>query len=150
MAVNKSSEAYRRRAKNYNAKVMRRFRDKLEAVPVRAVEALAEGLMDIAELSFQYTPLDKGPLRNSLYVDIQYKNRKYTGVVGYATEDVKLGNIKQNSDFAPYAVFVHEIPRSNYTTAGTGHLFLTRAFDEKKDEVLKRIEEATATKRKSK
>lgn len=140
MPVNKSSEPYKRRAKNYRDKVTRRFKQQLGEVPLRAVEALTEGLKDIAATALDYTPLDKGPLRASQYIQVNKPERnKYVGVVGYASSDVKLGNVKENTDHAPYAVFVHEIPANNYTTAGTGHLFLTRAFDEHKEQVLKDI-----------
>ena len=68
------------------------------------------------------TPMDTGELRRSIYMK-------------EATEGNLTVEVGSSGAIAPYNVYVHEIPKLNYTTAGTGSKFLERPFYEEKDKI---------------
>lgn len=68
------------------------------------------------------TPLDTGELRRS--ISVREANEK-----NLEAEIVSSGAI------APYNVYVHEIPKTNYTTRGTGAKFMERPFEEEKHKI---------------
>lgn len=72
------------------------------------------------------TPMDTGELRRSIYLK-------------KATEDNLTIEVGSRGAIAPYNVWVHEIPKTNYTTEGTGHKFLERPFEESKHKIKKFI-----------
>ncbi|MBC2855479.1 HK97 gp10 family phage protein [Cetobacterium sp. 2A] len=74
------------------------------------------------------TPLDTGELRRSIYKT-------------EATEDSLTIEVGSRGAIAPYNVYVHEIPKTNYSTEGTGHKFLERPFEETKHLVSEFIKE---------
>lgn len=85
--------------------------------------AVAKGLNKYAERLkeevINATPMETGELRRSIYKT-------------EATEDNLVIEVGSRGAIAPYNVYVHEIPRTNYTTPGTGHKFLERPFEETK------------------
>lgn len=77
------------------------------------------------------TPMDTGELRRSIYLK-------------KATEDNLTIEVGSRGAIAPYNVWVHEIPKTNYTTEGTGHKFLERPFEESKHKLKEFIKKEIA------
>lgn len=78
------------------------------------------------------TPVEHGPLSNSIFSDAERLKNKSVGRVGYT---------------AKYAPFVHEMPASNnFTKSGTGPKFLERAVSENHAQILKIIQKRTKIK----
>lgn len=98
-------------------------------------QAVAKGLNkfgeDLQEKVINTTPLDTGELQRSIYLK-------------KATEDNLEIEIGSRGTIAPYNVWVHEIPRTNYTTEGTGHKFLERPFEENKHKLKEFIKKEIA------
>lgn len=88
--------------------------------------AVARGLNNFGEhlkgKVIDATPMDTGELRRSTYMK-------------EATEENLTVEVGSSGAIAPYNVYVHEIPMTNYTTAGTGSKFLERPFYEEKDKI---------------
>lgn len=98
---------------------MSNIKKKLDIAVARGLNKFGEHLKDKV---IEATPLDTGELRRSIY--------KKDATEGNLT--VEVGS---SGAIAPYNIYVHEIPMTNYTTAGTGSKFLERPFYEEKDKI---------------
>lgn len=98
-------------------------------------QAVARGLNkfgeDLQGKVIDATPMDTGELRRSIYLK-------------KATEDNLTIEVGSRGAIAPYNVWVHEIPKTNYTTEGTGHKFLERPFEESKHKLKEFIKKEIA------
>ena len=90
--------------------------NKLKQATARALNKYGERLK---EEVINATPMDTGELRRSIYKKD-------------ATVDNLVVEVGSRGAIAPYNVYVHEIPRSDYTTEGTGHKFLELPFENSK------------------
>ena len=68
------------------------------------------------------TPMDTGELRRSISVKEADENNLEAEIIS-------------SGAIAPYNVYVHEIPKTNYTTEGTGAKFMERPFEEEKHKI---------------
>lgn len=82
----------------------------------------------ILKKSLEYCPMDTGALRASARVIKGNQPTEYTIVYGSGAG----GGFRDSY----YAVYVHEIPKANYTTPGTGWKYLERAVDEIVPEII--------------
>ena len=98
---------------------MSNIKSKIDAAVVRGLNKFGEHLK--SEI-LDVTPLDTGELRRSIYVK-------------KATEGNLAVEIGSSGAIASYNVYVHEIPFTNYTTAGTGHKFIERPFEKEKHRI---------------
>lgn len=68
------------------------------------------------------TPMDTRELRRSISVKEADENNLEAEIIS-------------SGAIAPYNVYVHEIPKTNYTTEGTGAKFMERPFEEEKHKI---------------
>lgn len=98
---------------------MSNIKKKLDMAVMRGLNKFGEHLKGKV---IDATPMDTGELRRSIYMK-------------EATEENLTVEVGSSGAIAPYNVYVHEIPMTNYTTAGTGSKFLERPFYEEKDKI---------------
>lgn len=98
---------------------MSNIKKKLDIAVARGLNKFGEHLKGKV---IDATPMDTGELRRSIYMK-------------EATEGNLTVEIGSSGAIAPYNVYVHEIPKINYTTAGTGYKFLERPFYEEKSKI---------------
>lgn len=98
---------------------MSNIKKKLDIAVARGLNKFGEHLKGKV---IDATPMDTGELRRSIYMK-------------EATEGNLTVEVGSSVAIAPYNVYVHEIPKLNYTTAGTGSKFLERPFYEEKDKI---------------
>lgn len=98
---------------------MSNIKKKLDIAVARGLNKFGEHLKGKV---IDATPMDTGELRRSIYMK-------------EATEGNLTVEIGSSGAIAPHNVYVHEIPKLNYTTAGTGSKFLERPFYEEKDKI---------------
>lgn len=98
---------------------MSSIKNKLDVAVARGLNKFGEHLKSKV---IDATPMDTGELRRSIYMK-------------EATEGNLTVEVGSSGAIAPYNVYVHEIPKLNYTTAGTGSKFLERPFYEEKDKI---------------
>ena len=98
---------------------MSNIKKKLDMAVMRGLNKFGEHLKGKV---IDATPMDTGELRRSIYMK-------------EATEENLTVEVGSSGAIAPYKVYVHEIPMTNYTTAGTGSKFLERPFYEEKDKI---------------
>lgn len=68
------------------------------------------------------TPMDTGELRRSISIKEADENNLEVEVIS-------------SGAIAPYNVYVHEIPKTNYTTKGTCAKFMEKPFEEEKHKI---------------
>ena len=98
---------------------MSSIKNKLDMAGARGLNKFGEHLKGKV---IDVTPMDTGELRRSIYIK-------------RATESNLTIEVGSSGAIASYNVYVHEIPKLNYTTAGTGSKFLERPFYEEKDKI---------------
>ena len=98
---------------------MSNIKKKLDMAVMRGLNKFGEHLKGKV---IDATPMDTGELRRSIYMK-------------EATEENLTVEVGSSGAIAPYNVYVHEIPMTNYTTAGTGSKFLERPLYEEKDKI---------------
>lgn len=98
---------------------MSNIKKKLDIAVARGLNKFGEHLKGKV---IDATPMDTGELRRSIYMK-------------EATEGNLTVEVGSSGAIAPYNVYVHEIPKLNYTTAGTGSKFLERPFYEEKSKI---------------
>lgn len=98
---------------------MSNVKKKLDIAVARGLNKFGEHLKSKV---IDVTPMDTGELRRSIYMK-------------EATEGNLTVEVGSSGAIAPYNVYAHEIPKLNYTTAGTGSKFLERPFYEEKDKI---------------
>lgn len=97
---------------------------------IKAIEeSTLEVSKEIAADANKITPLDKGPLRESQYVESEKTFNAFTVEIGY-----------DKGGSAPYAVRVHELPSTtNWTTSGTSNKYLQMPFFSQASEIIGRV-----------
>ena len=98
---------------------MSNIKKKLDIAVARGLNKFGEHLKGKV---IDVTPMDTGELRRSIYIK-------------RATESNLTVEVGSSGAIAPYNVYVHEIPKVNYTTPGTGYKYIERPFYEEKDKI---------------
>lgn len=98
---------------------MSNIKKKLDIAVARGLNKFGEHLKGKV---IDATPMDTGELRRSIYMK-------------EATESNLTVEVGSSGAIAPYNVYVHEIPKINYTTPGTGYKFIEKPFYEEKDKI---------------
>lgn len=98
---------------------MSNIKNKLDVAVARGLNNFGEHLKGKV---IDVTPMDTGELRRSIYIK-------------KATANNLTVEVGSSGAIAPYNVYVHEIPKINYTTPGTGYKFIERPFHEEKDKI---------------
>ena len=87
---------------------MSNIKNKLDVAVARGLNNFGEHLKGKV---IDVTPMDTGELRRSIYIK-------------RATESNLTVEVGSSRTIAPYNVYVHEIPKINYTTPGTRYKFI--------------------------
>jgi hypothetical protein len=97
------------------------------AMPMMVAGALYRLGLELKNKAHPLTPMDTGALRRSLFVTIPNP-----------TAGVMKCRVGADGRSAPYARFVHEMPKStNWSEPGTGPKYLERPFNEMKNSASK-------------
>lgn len=106
-------------------KVIRNLNKEIDKIKGRTGQGLMAAGLFIQGEAQEVTPVEKGVLVNSAFVDLDNQPQGPVVRVGFTAE---------------YAAIVHELPAdSNFTKPGTGPKFLENTVDTNRDTILKII-----------
>lgn len=116
------------------------FNKALQRLKNQAMSAVVDWVLkDMRAVSDKYTPEDEGDLVGSFFFErlTPTGNEFFRAQVGYGKNLIGVEGYN-------YAAELHEIPKRNYTKAGSGPRYLERALMETKAQLLPRVKAYTS------